>query len=56
MLEGKKTYLGLSVALLAFIAKDFLSETEAELLVISIFEISGLLFAIYGRYVANPKN
>lgn len=53
-LEGKKTYLGLIVAFLGIIGvAKYFGIGEAERVVNLIFELGGILFAVYGRYKVN---
>ncbi len=55
LLEGKKTYLGLLIALLGVVGLgDFLSEAEASATWDSVAQIVGLVIALYGRFVARP--
>ena len=54
-LSGKKTYLGLAVALIGvFGLAKYISPDEATAIINGVFEIVGIVFAIYGRYVARP--
>jgi hypothetical protein len=50
--EGKKTYIGLVVALVGVILKEYMSEEEFQRLVSSFLEIFGIVMAAYGRYQA----
>ena len=53
ILAGKKTYIGLIVTLVGvFGLTKFISPAEAETLMKSIFEIVGIVIAMYGRFVA----
>ncbi len=58
MLEGKKTYIGLTVALLAGIVSHFgVDVTAADQasvagFVAQAFQVAGLVMAYYGRYKA----
>lgn len=51
-MEGRKTYIGLIVAILGFIgiAQYFGGNSEMAVLVDKIVEVVGLLLAAYGRY------
>ena len=52
-LEGKKTYIGLVVALVGvFGLASYVSPAEATELINNLFSIVGICFAIYGRVVA----
>ena len=56
ILEGKKTYIGIAIALLGvFGLGNIISEGEANELVSKIIEVVGLVLAVYGRVVAKPK-
>ena len=53
--EGKKTYIGLVVALIGvFGLGSYISPTEATELVNNLFAITGIIVAIYGR-IATKK-
>ena len=52
ILEGKKTYIGLAIAILGIMGLgNYISETETAILLNSSFEIIGILIAVYGRFV-----
>ena len=52
ILEGKKTYLGLAIALVGILGlSQYISEAETTTLLNSLFEIVGIVIAIYGRIV-----
>lgn len=54
-LAGKKTYLGLAVALLGVLGfGNLISEAEASHAVDLVLELVGLVVAVYGRAVARP--
>ena len=56
LLEGKKTYLGLAIALLGALGLGgLISEGEANQVVNLVIELVGLVLAIYGRIKAKPK-
>ena len=53
ILEGRKTYLGLAVTLVGiFGLSKYITGEETTQLLNSIFEIAGVVIAIYGRAVA----
>jgi len=55
-LEGKKTYIGLVVALIGVLnLTKYISPEEAEHAMKLIFELIGIAIAVYGRAVAKPK-
>lgn len=55
-LEGRKTYLGLIIALIGvFGLAKYITPEEATLVVNHIFEIVGIAIALYGRIVTKPK-
>ena len=55
-LEGKKTYIGLALALFGALGgSNLISEGELAQLLDSIFEVVGILFAAYGRYVTKKE-
>lgn len=55
-LSGKKTYIGLIVALAGALGVfKYFSEGNLTITLNTIAEIAGLLFAAYGRYKAKPK-
>ena len=56
MLEGKKTYLGIIIALAgAFGVFKYVGESDFTTTLNTILEFAGLLIAAYGRYKAKPK-
>ena len=56
MFEGKKTYIGIIIALAgAFGLFSYISESNFATTLNTILEIAGLVFAAYGRYKAKPK-
>ena len=56
ILEGKKTYLGLAIALVGILGlSQYISEAETTTLLNSLFEIVGIVIAIYGRIVTRPS-
>ena len=56
LLEGKKTYIGLAIALLGvFGFGSIISESEANQAVNLVVELVGIIVAIYGRIKAKPK-
>jgi hypothetical protein len=55
-LEGKKTYIGLVIALLGVLGLgDLISEGELTVVVDAVLQIAGIAIAAYGRLVAKPK-
>lgn len=55
-LEGKKTFLGLAIALMGvFGLARFVSPEETTTIVNNLFEVVGIALAIYGRIKARPK-
>lgn len=55
-LNGLKTYLGLGVALLGVLGfGGLISEDEAGRSYDLVIELVGIVFAVYGRFVARPK-
>lgn len=56
LLEGKKTYIGLAVALIGVLGlTNYITPDETEQAMSLIFELAGILIAVYGRFVAKPK-
>ena len=56
MLEGRKTYIGIVIALAgAFGVFKYFSESDLMTTLNTLLEIGGLIFAAYGRYKAKPK-
>ena len=56
LLEGKKTYIGLALALFGALGgSELISEGELTSLLTAIFEIAGILFAAYGRFDAKRR-
>ena len=56
MFEGKKTYIGLFIALAgAFGIFKYVTETDLATTLNTLLEVAGLAFATYGRYKAKPK-
>lgn len=56
MLEGKKTYMGLVIALAGALGLfRYISEGDLSTILNSTAEIVGIVFAAYGRYKAKPK-
>ena len=56
MLEGKKTFIALGIALLGFFGlSSLLSEAEAAASVDSVLQLIGIAGAVWGRWVARPK-
>lgn len=56
ILNGKKTYIGLIVAFIGVLGiSQYITETETAELLNKIFEVAGLIIAIYGRIVAQPE-
>lgn len=54
ILNGRKTYIGLIVAFVGVLGvSQYISETETAILIDNIFQIVGLIIAVYGRIVAN---
>lgn len=54
ILNGKKTYIGLAVALIGVLGvSSYITETETADLLNKLFEIAGLIIAVYGRIVSN---
>ena len=52
LLEGKKTYIGLAVTLFGVLGLTaWITPVETEALWTAVFEIAGIVFAIYGRIV-----
>ena len=52
-LEGKKTYIGLAIALVGvFGLTEYISAVEAERAMQLGFELVGIAIAVYGRFVA----
>ena len=51
-LEGKKTYIGLVLTIFGMVGgSNLISNEEVSQLLNSLFEVVGILFAAYGRYV-----
>ena len=56
LLDGKKTYIGLAVTLFGVLGLSaWITPAETEALWTSIFEIAGIVFAIYGRIVTKGQ-
>lgn len=56
MLEGKKTYIGLIIALAGVLGVfKYVSEGDLTITLNTLAEFVGILFAAYGRYKAKPK-
>ena len=56
ILEGKKTYIGLAVALIGVLGiSSYITETETADLLNKLFEIAGILMAIYGRIMVKSN-
>ena len=55
-LKGKKTFIGLFIALLGAIGVfKYVSEGDLTTTLNTLAELGGLAFAAYGRYKAKPK-
>ena len=56
MLEGKKTYIGILIALAGALGIfKYISEGDLATTLNTIVEVCGLAFASYGRYKTNHK-
>ena len=56
MFEGKKTYVGLIIALAGALGIfKYVSESDLTTTFNTLLEVAGLLFAAYGRYAVKPK-
>lgn len=56
MFKGKKTYIGLVVALAGALGVfNYVSEADFTTTLNTLLEFAGLVFAAYGRYKAKPK-
>jgi hypothetical protein len=56
LLEGKKTYIGIAIALLAELARLLdIDLGDPEHIVNSVVVVIGAVVAIYGRAAAKPK-
>ena len=56
MLDGKKTYIGLILALAGALGLfRFVSEGDLTTTLNTLFEFGGLLFATYGRFKTKSK-
>ena len=54
IMDGYKTYTGIIVAFVGVLGvSQYISETETAILIDNIFQIAGLIIAVYGRIVAN---
>ena len=55
-LQGKKTYIGLALALAGFLGIfEYISEGDLSKVLNNGMEIAGIIFAVYGRFKAKPK-
>ena len=56
MFEGKKTYIGIFIALAGALGVfRYVSEGDLTTTLNTLLEVAGLAFATYGRYKAKPK-
>ena len=56
IMDGYKTYTGIIVAFIGVLGiSNYITETETAELLNKIFEVAGLVIAIYGRLVVQPK-
>ena len=56
MLEGKKTYIGIALAILgSFGAFNYISESDITTTLNVIVEVTGFALAAYGRFKAKPQ-
>jgi expansin (peptidoglycan-binding protein) len=55
-LKGKKTYIGLAIALAGILnLSTLISDAEITSSINAIFELVGIAVAVAGRYVAKPE-
>ena len=55
LLEGRKTYIGLVIALIGVLGLNkYVAEAELAELLNKTLEVVGLAMAMYGRYKAKP--
>lgn len=56
MFKGKKTYIGLAIALIGiFGISNIISPAEAETTIKLLFELVGIAIAVYGRIVTKAE-
>lgn len=58
MLEGKKTYIGIIIMVLGAISTHFklpFTTEDISSVVSLVVELIGTIIALYGRFVAKPK-
>ena len=56
ILEGRKTYIGLVVALVGVLGvSDIISSEDVSAVLDKLFEVAGILLAAYGRWDAQRR-